>query len=169
MESNQSQSEDMAEEDRSIGPVVRDRVHLERSQEKRGVCHAVGQIEDTLPALERILGSATVFDKVLGIELVVALLLQHASEDIGMEDTPDKRLNHHHERQETRAGVGDQEWDHGRVKDDERHKDIVGSEDVKVLEDNEIPSEIGVVHVFGSNGGQGVIQDRAGLHMLGGD
>lgn len=144
----------MSQKNSSVGPVVRDRVHLEGSKEEGRIGHRVGQVENALPALEGVLDSASVLDEMLGIELVDTLLLKDRAQNIRMEDSPDKRLDHHHKGQEPGTGVGNKERSDGGVKDDEGDKDIVGSEDVKVLEDDQIPTEVGVVHVFGSTGDQ---------------
>lgn len=148
MECNQSQSEDMAQQNRPVGPVIWNGVHLERCQEERGIGHTVGQIEDTLPALESILNGSSMLDKVLCIKLVDALLVQNSSQDVRVEDPPDQGLHHYHKGDETSSHIGDQKWNDRRIGDDERHKDIRGPKDVKVLEHDQIPSEVRAVHVL---------------------
>jgi len=138
----------MAQKNSAVGPVVRNGVHFESSQEECSIGHSVGEIVDTLPALECILDSSAVLDEMLGVELVIALLLQHGSEDVRVDDAPNKGLHDNHKRQEAWASVGDQKWDHCAIEKDKSHKDIVGAERIKVLEDDQVPSEVGAVNVL---------------------
>lgn len=154
MQRNQSQTKNVSQQHSSISPVIRDRVHLEGCKEKGCIGHRVGQVKNTLPALEGVLDSSSVLDEMFGIELVDTLLLQYGSQDIRMEDSPEERLDDHHEGQEPGAGVGDEEGGDGGVEDNEGDKDVVGAEDVKVLENDQVPTEVSVVHVLGSAGDQ---------------
>src|SRR6476661_6400006 len=55
---NQGKPKDMTQQNRSICPVIRNRVHLKRRQKEGRIGHRVGKVENTLPALECVLDGA---------------------------------------------------------------------------------------------------------------